>query len=46
MYDYDLSRILRLLNQAGIEEIRLVSTDHDGHHGYIILGQKTAPATH
>ncbi|HZZ30725.1 MAG TPA: methyltransferase domain-containing protein [Phenylobacterium sp.] len=45
MYDYDLSRVVRLLNLAGIEEIRLVSTDHDGHHGFIILGQKTAPAS-
>jgi SAM-dependent methyltransferase len=46
MYDYDLSKVVRLMNLAGIEEIRLVSTNHDGHHGYIILGQKTAPATH
>ncbi|MFL5295591.1 MAG: class I SAM-dependent methyltransferase [Phenylobacterium sp.] len=45
MYDYDLSRVARLFNLAGIEEIRLVSTNHDGHHGYIILGQKTAPPT-
>ena len=44
MYDYDLSKVVRLMNLAGIEEIRLVSTNHDGHHGYIILGQKTAPA--
>jgi SAM-dependent methyltransferase len=42
MYDYDLSRVVRLLNQAGIEDIRLVSTNHDGHHGVIILGRKTA----
>jgi SAM-dependent methyltransferase len=42
MYDYDLSKIVRLLNRAGIEEIRLVSTNHDGHHGVIILGRKTA----
>ncbi|THD70869.1 class I SAM-dependent methyltransferase [Phenylobacterium sp.] len=45
MYDYDLSQVVRLLNLAGIEEIRLVSTNHDGHHGFIILGQKTAPTT-
>ena len=43
MYDYDLSRVVRLINLAGIEEIRLVSTNHDGHHGFIILGRKTAP---
>jgi SAM-dependent methyltransferase len=42
MYDYNLSKIVRLLNRAGIEEIRLVSTDHGGHHGVIILGRKTA----
>ena len=45
MYDYDLSRIVRLLNLAGVETMRLVSTNHDGHHGVIILGRKTAPAT-
>jgi SAM-dependent methyltransferase len=42
MYDYDLSRVVRLLNRAGVEDMRLVSTDHDGHHGVIILGRKTA----
>jgi SAM-dependent methyltransferase len=42
MYDYDLSRVVRLLNQAGIEEMSLVSTNHDGHRGVIILGRKTA----
>ncbi len=45
MYDYDLSRVVRLLNLAGIEEIRLIHTNHDGHHGAIILGRKTAPAS-
>jgi hypothetical protein len=38
----DLSKIVRPLNLAGIEEIRLISTDHDGRHGVIILGRKTA----
>lgn len=42
MFDYDLSRIVRLLNRAGIEQIHLVSTNHDGHRGVIILGRKTA----
>jgi SAM-dependent methyltransferase len=42
MYDYNLSRVVRLLNQAGIEEMSLVSTNHDGHRGVIILGRKTA----
>jgi SAM-dependent methyltransferase len=45
MFDYDLSRIVRLLNRAGIEEIHLVSTNHDGHHAVIILGRKTAEPT-
>ncbi|HEY2358425.1 MAG TPA: hypothetical protein VGH86_13320 [Phenylobacterium sp.] len=38
----DLSKIVRPLNLAGIEEIRPISTDHDGYHGVIILGRKTA----
>lgn len=42
MYDYDLSKVMRLFNQAGIEEMTFVSTNHDGHHGAIILGRKTA----
>ncbi len=42
MYDYDLSRIMRLLNRAGVEDVRLIHTDHGGHHGVIILGQRTA----
>jgi SAM-dependent methyltransferase len=42
MYDYDLSRVLRLVNQAGIEDMGLTATNHDGHHGVIILGRKTA----
>lgn len=40
MYDYDLSAVMRLLNQAGIEEVTLISTDHGGHHGVIILGRR------
>ncbi|MFI4949901.1 MAG: class I SAM-dependent methyltransferase [Caulobacterales bacterium] len=45
MYDYDLSKVVRLANRAGIEDMRLVSTNHDGHHGVIILGRKTAEST-
>ncbi|MBS0333294.1 MAG: class I SAM-dependent methyltransferase [Proteobacteria bacterium] len=45
MYDYDLSRVVRLLNLAGIDEMRLIHTNHDGHHGAIILGRKAAPAS-
>ncbi|MET0272516.1 MAG: class I SAM-dependent methyltransferase [Phenylobacterium sp.] len=40
MYDYDLSAVVRLLDQAGVAEMSLVATDHDGHHGVIILGRK------
>jgi len=42
MYDYDLSQVIRILNEAGIEDMRLVSTNHSGHHGVIILGRKAA----
>jgi SAM-dependent methyltransferase len=42
MYDYDLSQVVKLLNQAGVAELTLVATDHGGHHGVIILGRKSA----
>lgn len=42
MYDYDLSKVVELLNRAGVAEMTLVSTDHGGHHGVIILGRRTA----
>jgi SAM-dependent methyltransferase len=44
MYDYDLSDIVRVLNERGVEALTLVPTDHGGHHGVIILGRRTAPA--
>jgi SAM-dependent methyltransferase len=43
MYDYDLSAVVERLNRAGVGEIGLVPTDHDGHHGVIILGRRTNP---
>lgn len=43
MYDYDLSQVIRILNEAGIVDLRLMSTDHGGHHGVVILGRKAAP---
>jgi|SRR5579859_2173115 len=46
MYDYDLSQIVRVLNGAGVEEMQLLSTDHGGHHGVIILGRKTINPSH
>jgi hypothetical protein len=42
VYDYDLSEVVKLLNRAGVAEMTLVSTDHGGHHGVIILGRKSA----
>lgn len=42
MYDYDLSEVCRLVNQAGIPEMTLLTTDHGGRHGVVILGRKTA----
>ena len=42
MYDYDLSAVVRALNEAGVAELSLVSTDHDGHHGVIVLGRRKA----
>lgn len=44
MYDYDLSQVLRLLNAAGLEEVGLLSTDHGGHHGAVLLGRKAGDA--
>lgn len=44
MYDYDLSQVLRLLNAAGLEEVSLLSTDHGGHHGAVLLGRKAGGA--
>lgn len=44
MYDYDLSQVLRLLNLAGVEEVSVISTDHGGQHGAILLGRKPGAA--
>ncbi|MDF2901326.1 MAG: hypothetical protein K0Q62_1385 [Phenylobacterium sp.] len=45
MYDYDLSQVLRLLNLAGVEELSLISTNHGGHHGAVLLGRKAGGQT-
>jgi SAM-dependent methyltransferase len=42
MFDYDLSAVVRRLNEAGVGDMRLMSTDHGGHHGVVILGRKSA----
>ena len=43
MFDYDLSAVIRIFNEAGIQDMRLMSTDHAGHHGVLILGRKDRP---
>lgn len=45
MYDYDLSAVMRRLTQGGIGETTLVPTNHDGHHGAILLGRRQAEGT-
>jgi SAM-dependent methyltransferase len=40
MYDYDLSRLVQSLERHGVEEINLVTTNHGGHHGVILLGRR------
>lgn len=42
VYDYDLGEVVKRITQAGVAELTLVSTDHDGHHGAILLGRKSA----
>lgn len=42
MFDYDLSAVVRLLNEHGVEEMNLVSTHHDGHNGVLILARREA----
>lgn len=44
MYDYDLSAVVESLNRAGVRELSLAATDHDGHHGVIILGRRDEPS--
>lgn len=43
MFDYDLSAVIRILNEADIEDMRLISTNHAGHHGVTIFGRRKAP---
>lgn len=42
MFDYDLTRVLRILEGAGFDGFWLLPTDHDGHYGYVIFGRKTS----
>jgi SAM-dependent methyltransferase len=41
MYDYDASAVIEALNRAGVGEVTLVPTNHDGYHGVVILGMRT-----
>ncbi|WP_340645746.1 class I SAM-dependent methyltransferase [Phenylobacterium sp.] len=40
MYDYPLSEVVQALKRAGLGELTLLPTNHDGYHGAIILAQK------
>jgi hypothetical protein len=40
MYDYDMTRVLAAFVHAGIHRMWLEHVDHDGHHGFQIIGQK------
>jgi SAM-dependent methyltransferase len=40
MYDYNLNQIMVMIQRAGIPRATLQHTDHGGHHGVVILGQK------
>jgi SAM-dependent methyltransferase len=44
MYDYDLGQILERLNRRDISRMTMTSTDHGGHHGVMIYGQRDAVA--
>jgi SAM-dependent methyltransferase len=42
MFDYDLSQVVRRLNETGVVDLTLAPTVHGGHHGVILIGRKTA----
>lgn len=42
MFDYDLSRVVMIFYEAGIEDVQLERTDHGGFHGAILYGRKRA----
>jgi SAM-dependent methyltransferase len=42
MFDYDLTKVLRILEGAGFGGFFLLPTNHGGHYGYIVFGQKGA----
>jgi SAM-dependent methyltransferase len=40
MFDYDLGAIIQRLNAHGIDDLRLIHTNHGGHHGAHIIGRR------
>ena len=40
MYDYDMTRVLALYGQAGLNQIFCEHFDHGGHHGFRVTGRK------
>lgn len=40
MHDYNLSQVVKAFVEAGINEQRLIHTNHGGHHGVWLFGQK------
>ena len=45
MYDYDLARVLELLDAHGVEDVLLEPTNHDGHRGVTILARRNPAPT-
>jgi len=44
MFDYDLGAIAKRLNAHGVNDIRLIHTDHGGHHGASAIFGSDGPA--
>lgn len=40
MYSYDMNRLVKLFYDAGITDLNMEMTDHDGHIGIILFGRK------
>ena len=40
MYDYDLNAIVQRLEASGLRRLCLHTTNHAGHHGVMIIGQR------
>lgn len=42
MYDYDMTRVLQIFVDAGLEGLSLEHFDHDGHHAFRVYGRKVS----